>query len=256
MRKITGIFLILVMLLPCISFVGCGAEPNLGIIGYFMKSEYINQLGLENMNPLDVVIDYYGGNYNGALIVMLDAEHHSPEMWTEYIQSENIKITYYDSNRLHAYYNGRFYTITEAFENNIISSKDLRSILYHFSHSVGHFRDTCDKYDFSYKFYVWDNFESYESETPRMDIVGIQVDTALTKHKQSSISSSDLISYLGEDLFEKCVNQFHGDDSYVCLAMKLKNPGYENMQVVFEHLSHIPGVISAGYYYDFYYPFD
>ena len=124
MKKL--ISLLLVIIITCSVLSGCV---------YFdrylkIKKVYLDQFGIKDKNPEDVIIDYDGGTYNGARIVMLDAEWHDPEEWTEIIGE--TKLQYYDSNRLYAYKDGHFITLTQAFENSILKKSDV-----HHAHGVG-----------------------------------------------------------------------------------------------------------------------
>ena len=58
-----------------------------------------------------------------AFILYGDAE----VVWTETI--EDVKFTYYDSGRIYIYYNGLIYTLTEAYEDSVLTLEDLTNLL-------------------------------------------------------------------------------------------------------------------------------
>ena len=42
---------------------------------------------------------------------------------------EDVKFTYYDSGRIYIYYNGLIYTLTEAYEDSVLTLEDLTNLL-------------------------------------------------------------------------------------------------------------------------------
>ena len=71
-------------------------------------------------------VEEYCGNYRGAIVGMIADENieYSDEEWTEYIKPFSIK--YGNSNRLTVLYDGRFYTLTEAYEMGLLTEEELR----------------------------------------------------------------------------------------------------------------------------------
>ena len=110
MKKLISLLLVICILCPLL--VGCGNRDE----DFKMKKAYLRQFEIEGKEPEDVIIDYDGGEYNGTRIVMLDVEWHDPEEWTETV--DGVEIKYYDSNRLYAYKNGKFFTLTDAYDKN------------------------------------------------------------------------------------------------------------------------------------------
>lgn len=147
MKKSLSFILALTMISSCLALAGCNNEEQLG---YFkeqkIKKDYISQFDISDVTANDVVLDYYGGNYNGYEIVMLDTECHDPETRVEQIGDSSI--TYYDSNQLYAWKNGNFYTLDSAYEAAVLTDLELRELVLRFNNEVKHFRDTGDRHDY------------------------------------------------------------------------------------------------------------
>ena len=153
MKRIISLLLIVIM--SCSALVGCdwksifnwGANSNDKVDEDLkMKEAYISQFKIDGVEAKDVVIDYDGGTYNGARVVMLDVEWHDREHWTEII--DEISIQYYDANRILVYKSNEFYTLEEAKDSDILSLEQIVLISNDFQSKVAHYRDTCDKFDF------------------------------------------------------------------------------------------------------------
>ena len=218
-----------------------------------MKKAYLRQFGIKDVEPEDVVIDYDGGMYNGARIVMLDAEWHNPEDWTESIGETNIQ--YYDSNRILVYIFGKFYTLTEAQNQNIIFAFQIKKIANEFNNVTLHFRDTCDKHDFD-EFWYWDNLEmpsAPEGEKPISNMIGVDIDIRVCSTDGVVNKNFNVVEYLGTDIISKmhAVALF---EDFARYYLKIVNDGLENIPQIFEQLKQIPGVLSAGYYWSVYDP--
>ena len=246
MKKL--ISLLLVVILVCSALAGCDwnsifnrNEPTIDE-DTKMKQMYLSQFKIQNLDAEDVVIDYDGGTYNGARIVMLDAEHNDPEEWTETIGDTMIK--YYDSNRLYAYKDDCFMELNESYGNALISKNDLIKIASDFANSTKHFRDTCDKFDFP-EFWIWEPGEEYR-EFVKYDKIDIRIDRDIIFTDKNW--EENLIKYLGEDIIKRVVSEGRVSVDYIGYALELYVPGEENIQYVFERLSKVPGVLSAGYY--------
>ena len=164
MKKITSILLVFAIALSCFAFVGCDTEDKLGFFKERrIKKDYIERFIVRDKNADGIVLDYYGGNYNGCEIVMLDAECHDPETRTEQIGDSTI--TYYDSNQLYAWSDGEFYTLPDALSSNKLSSENVTSIIAEYNANITQFADICDEYDFVYYSFSVELQDSYDEET-------------------------------------------------------------------------------------------
>ena len=249
MKRIISLLLIVIM--SCSALVGCdwksifnwGANSNDKVDEDLkMKEAYISQFKIDGVEAKDVVIDYDGGTYNGARVVMLDAEWHDPAETTESI--DGVSIMYYDSNQLYLYKDGSFKTLDEAYGIELISKDELTKIASDFNNNAKHFRDTCDKFDFP-EFWIWEPDEEY-SEFVKYDKIDIRIDRDIVFTDENR--EENLIKYLGEDIIKRVVSEGRVSEDYVGYALELHVPGEENIQYVFERLSQVPGVLSAGYY--------
>ena len=81
--------------------------------------------GLHPMSSNDKIYTSYIKEFGPATAFILygDAE----VVWTETI--EDVKFTYYDSGRIYIYYNGLIYTLTEAYEDSVLTLEDLTNLL-------------------------------------------------------------------------------------------------------------------------------
>ena len=246
MKKLISLLLVICILCPVL--IGCvnqdqDAEES-------MEQRYLRQFNIEGKEPEDVIIDYDGGTYNGARIVMLDAEMNKPVIWSETIAE--VTIQYYDTNRLYAYKSEKFYTLAEAYANYILYSKDIVSIAEKFNKEVTHFTDTCDKYDFPKGKILelegsdkeWISCHSYE-------YIYIYLDIAVY-----GTGSKDLIEYLGSDsitdigFIELRVNHKEFPDYYpMLLCAVLKEQTKECADCAMEEIVQIPGVIGVSYFH-------
>ena len=255
MKRIISLLLIVIM--SCSALVGCdwksifnwGANSNDKVDEDLkMKEVYISQFKIDGVEAKDVVIDYDGGTYNGARVVMLDAEWHDREHWTEII--DEISIQYYDANRILVYKSNEFYTLEEAKDSDILSLEQIVLISNDFQSKVAHYRDTCDKFDFEeYKFA--DNFNILPGKEPWTNVIYVDLDIRICKDNQG-YESFDVVEYLGSDIIAKVKNTIMRETEFYRFSLYICNEGYENIQYVFDRLSQIPGVLSAGYYYSGY----
>ena len=85
--------------------------------------------GLRPMSSNDKIYTSYTKEFGLATAFILygDAEL----VWDEAI--EDIKFTYYDSGRIYIYYNGLIYTLTEAYEDGVLTLEDLINLLQVYS---------------------------------------------------------------------------------------------------------------------------
>ncbi len=72
-------------------------------------------------------VDFNYGTYNGTQVLMTDVYGaYDDVVWTETIG--NLTFTYSNSNRLYAFNNGIKYTLTEAYENELLTYEILQCI--------------------------------------------------------------------------------------------------------------------------------
>ncbi len=247
-KKILCGSLVLMALVICTALIALISlhydEPRLG---YFkemqIKNDYLEAFDIEGKSAKDVVVDYYAGKYNGCHILMLDTECHDPEEWTE--QIGEVSITYYDSNRLYAYLNGSFYTLLYAYENNLLSQKNVEKIVYRYSKSISQFAFVADKYDFQIEEVVC-NIEEFYKKNNSYDYIEVIVDQKL--------SADDV--YLDKDYFGNNVvyqvtrNRYafldsaYGEEYEGCreYTLHLKYDGKLYTYMAVKQLSGIPGI--------------
>ena len=173
-KKITSVLLILTIILSCFALVGCA-----GKLGYFkekrIKEDYIEFFNITDKTADDVVLDYYAGNYEGYEIVMLDVEWHDPVQWTEVLGE--TEINYKDFNRLYAWSNGEFLSLTDAYNMEKLSAESISDIGEVFNSKVQYFIDTCDIYDFDKSEYS--DIESDWSNNDYNDRLNVMLDMRL-----------------------------------------------------------------------------
>ena len=240
MKKLISLLLVICILCPLL--IGCMWQYD----EIRIKKAYLRQFGIEGKTPEDVIIDYDGGTYNGARIVMLDAEWNDPEEWTETVGG--ITIQYYDSNRLYAYKNGSFLTLIQAHEKGKLSSEDIALIAEKFNKEVTHFRDTCDRFDFNFlRPGEIIEISEYDKEFVEYGSLLVCIDDRLAGDYQS------LIEYLGADMISDLFVQFpyvdlHIEGRYSRYFVRLKYDTKEYTESVMYKISKIPGVASIELY--------
>ena len=150
MNKTTIILLVVAIILTTLMLNGCIYERNLG---YFqeqqIKKDYLEYFSIHDKKIKEVVLDYYGGSYNGYQIVMLDHESHDPEIRT--VNISDSFIVYYDSNQLYAWKDGDFFTLEDAYLSGKFTNAEIAEIATQFNSRVTHFRDVGDVYDYNEK---------------------------------------------------------------------------------------------------------
>ena len=231
MKKFTSILLVFAIISSCFAFMGC-INLNDDIT---MKEAYLRQFGIKDVKAEDVVIDYDAGTYNGARVIMLDAEWHDPEKWVE--QLGGYSITYYDSNRLYVYKNGIFLTLSDAYSRQKISEKEICKIVDKFANDVKYYHNTCDQYDF--------NIELPDEDFSSNDInygINIAFDQelfALTKTYQEK--DNIVLDYVGTNIINKIEGVYEGRFRVVAIRFHHDNPIY--LSYVIELLNQLPGVV-------------
>ena len=260
MKIFTSLLLAIIMLSSCFTFVGCIDLSD----DIKMKEAYLRQFGIKDVKAEDVVIDYDAGTYNGARVVMLDAEwhdtapkkieidgvkytDHNTKEWSEII--DGIEFHYYDTNRLRVYKYGIFFTLKQAKILGLVSDENIENIAIEFEENVNHFRDTCDVFDFPEPFW----FEDYDGITVDEgfydDEIIVEIDSRISRGgtQIDGTSRVDLIEYIGSKQItsmKRTLNYSYSSDYFY---VKLKEGGEENIQMLVEYLSNIPGVLSAAY---------
>ena len=207
-----------------------------------MKEAYLRQFGIKDVKAEDVVIDYDAGTYNGARVVMLDAEWHDPEKWEEKLGS--YSITYYDSNRLYAYKDGVFFTLSEACKNSYLSIDDLSTIAYKYNNDVRMYIDVCDIYDFDKskcEELDWSNNNIYNSVTIWMDIRCVEGIWELQ-------DLTPIIEHLGSDIIDNIEIQSLSSDPFAIFHVKFKFDSKAFLDYAVERLRKVTGVLMVGPY--------
>ena len=250
MKKLTSILLVFAIALSCFVFVGCDTEDKLEFFKERkIKRDYIEQFDIRGKNVGDVVLDYYGGNYNGYEIVMLDTECHDPETRTE--QIGDVSITYYDSNQLYAWGDEGFYSLDSAYKSGVLSEANLNELVSRFNERVTHFRDTGDVHDYEpaiitslpkdyFKNSIYfskyslkvtlDHKASNENIAPSIDFFGSQY---VSKVISSSSNDKHL---LDEDYEQQLLVHLHTENSVINLlyvkSQLEKIPGVKKVELV------------------------
>ena len=239
MKKLTSIILILAILSSCFTFVGCSDNSELT-----MKENYLKQFRIADKNANEVVIDYDGGTYRGARVVMLDAEWHDVEEREEKIF--DININYYDKNSLYAYKFGIFFSIPIARLLGILTDDEIREITEKFNSEVRHFRDTCDIFDFP----PYQPMGEYGDGKIVPDMIAVTIDNrVLISRDFPPKAPFDIIDYLGEDIIESQKEVLWASDKSTSFALVVCEQWRNNIPEVIERISKIPGVLASGYYY-------
>lgn len=243
MKKLASILLVFAIALSCFVFIGCDTEDKLGFFKERkIKKDYIEQFGIQGKNFADVVLDYYGGNYNGYEIVMLDAEWHDPEKWEEKFGS--YSITYYDSNILYAYKNGIFMTLSEACKNSYLSIDDLSTIVDKYNNDVRMYIDICDIYDFDKskcEELDWSNNNIYNSVTIWMDIRSVEGIWELQ-------DLTPIVEYLGDDMIDSIEIESLSYNPFAVFHVKFKWDNKMFFDYAVKRLRKAPAVLMVGPY--------
>lgn len=243
MKKSLSFILALTMISSCLALAGCNNEEQLG---YFkeqrIKKDYISHFDISDVTANDVVLDYYGGNYNGYEIVMLDAECHDPETRVEQIGDSSI--TYYDSNQLYAWKNGIFYSLVDLYASNDFSVDDIKFIISRYSERISQFADISDEYDFNSKEEVLSIFElltSFDYDSIQFDHLVVIVDPKLSL-KDARLQKE----FFGEDLVKNIskIEKIYGYDDCHGYSIVLYQRNLFHMTYAIERIKKIPGVIN------------
>ncbi len=245
MKKLICLLLVICLLCPMLS--GCvNQDADLR-----MKKAYLRQFGIKDVEPEDVVIDYDGGTYNGARIVMLDAEWHDPETKTEYFGKAAFE--YYDGNRLLVYKYGRFFDLYKAFSLSILQEEDYTQIAKEYRTNVKSFMDICDKYDFEScreikigsehidihgkeicNNHLWIVFD--KKVIPELEYPSIKDDLQKIAEYINSFLDTSLV-----DFFSPLVDYGYQSNE-VWLDARINNDNLDNLPNIMDLISTVPGV--------------
>lgn len=244
MKKLISLLVIICILCPLL--VGCGiqdAETR-------MKKRYLRKFKIDGKTPEDVVIDYDGGTYNGARIVMLDAECNDPKEWNELVAG--YEFNYYDSNRLYAYKYGHFFTLEKAYQYSILEESDVREIVKKYSDEVTEYIDICDKYDFDMGAEI--EFGTYHIDISNRIIcnerVWLNIDAKMfSKNSDGNINAQKVTehinSYLGTKIIAGVRIRFGYDYHYKCWVGEFFMKDVvtmDNLYQIMQELSCVPGI--------------
>ena len=257
MKRFTSLLLAIIMLSSCFMFVGC-IDPSDDIK---MKEAYLRQFGIKDVKAEDVVIDYDAGIYNGARVVMLDAEcqnepviekvplwaiyHYEDQEWTETVGES--EFYYYDSNRLRVFKNGIFYTLTQARFLGILSKQDIADIEAKYSTDVTGFLDICDKYDFD-ECEIWLNYDPKDKHF-WADRLVVRIDQRIDPTTES------FMRYIESIIGSGIVKGVIGDSGTSIAApgghtytIFLYDDSVENLPNIVLKLANVPGILCVACY--------
>lgn len=249
MKKLLCIVLTVCLLCPLLS--GCaGQDPETK-----MKKAYLRELYIKDKEPSDVVIDYDGGEYDGARVVMLDACKHEPQEETVALINDTT-ITYYDANRLYVYKYGFLFSLESALERKIISEEDLLDIAANYNASVSSFLDVCDKHDFEIG---KADLSAYDADNVhiRPDAVMIKFDKKILvggKVEEKQLTIDYINSVLGEELVEEIGFHVFEDSETIFRKVFINNDDIEKLPEVMNALAAVPGVLTVSCYNRLIYP--
>ena len=237
MKKLTSIILALAILCSCVTFVACNNHDELT-----MMEKYLEQFNIKDKNADEVVIDYDAGTYHGTRVVMLDAECHRREVWEEKIG--DVTLTYYDSNRLYAWSEGGFITLTDAYASNKLSMKDLERISKKFNKDVRYYIDICDKYDFEKgritNQYEWDGNTIY-------DKLDVWISREFLQDMANMSDWAPIIDHLGNRVIKSVLDmKILSDCLVIFVELRINSKAF--MEKASIQISEVPGVYLVGPY--------
>ena len=247
MKKLVSFLLVLCILCPLLS--GCVWLDE----DTRMKRAYLRQFGIKDKKPEDVIVDYDGGTYNGARIVMLDAEWHDPEE-SVYEIPFMASINYYDSNRLYVYKYGYFFTLKQAYEYSILERSDIEDIAVNYSAEITAFIDVCDKYDFEpcQEIRIGDDHIDHADREICESYLWICFDERATPSMSLPAEPRDVLNkiaeyintYVGCDVISG-ISILYGYEPYAngyVFDIYIKNDSIENLPKIMEQIASVPGV--------------
>ena len=239
MKKLISLLLVICILCPLI--VGCMWQYD----EIRIKKAYLRQFGIEGKTPEDVIIDYDGGTYNGARVVMLDVEWHDPEEWTETVG--DTTITYYDSNRILVYKFGKLYTLKEAKNRLILSKKQIVAIVDKYNATVQSYLDVCDKYDFKNSDECDIEIGEHLDDCTYKLIIGFDVRFYNSLKDDANLGKSIeeyIASYLGQNLckFYRNIGYTKDNKMMVCRFKYSNRQNIDNIPDIIKKISCVPGI--------------
>jgi len=95
--------------------------------GTLIETYWMQNLDAEHVS----VREYYGEYENGVLVAMIDAGDYTANEWSEKIAG--YSFTYGDGNRLTVLYDGKFYTLPEAYEKEYLTKENIGEIFLKYS---------------------------------------------------------------------------------------------------------------------------
>ena len=249
MKKLISLLLVICMLCPM--FVGCANQDE----NYKMKKKYLRQFKIEDKEPEDVIIDYDGGTYNGARIVMLDAEYHAPKE-NSVIIDDDIIINYYDSNKLYVYRRGRFYSFTDAISRSILSREDVQDVALKFNAAVTNYTDTCDKHDFDLC-EVDLRYYNLGDRHLKSNAIMINIDRRIIfggKIDEKQLLVEYINSRFGANVIKEIGFHYIQTSKSLLCKVFIEDVRLENLPQFMKELSRVPGLLWIGCYSRRFYP--
>ena len=95
--------------------------------GTLIETYWMQNLDAEHVS----VREYYGEYENGVLVAMIDAGDYTANEWSEKIAG--YSFAYGDGNRLTVLYDGKFYTLPEAYEKEYLTKENISEIFLKYS---------------------------------------------------------------------------------------------------------------------------
>ena len=96
-----------------------------------IKKTVLENIKDESLSLSDVFIVSYSGTYNDCVIVMTDVRGVDYTTAIETVEIDGVTFTYGSGNKDVAWKDGRFYSLSEAYEKGFISRQDLLAIKYY-----------------------------------------------------------------------------------------------------------------------------
>lgn len=243
MKKLICLFLMVAILSTML--VGC-ADVN---DDTKMKETFLFHFGGNGKNAADVIIEYDGGTYNGARIVMLDYESHEKEEKIVRL-TEDAAIKYYDTNTLYAYKYGIFFSLKAALMFGIITDEDAMDIANKYNEAITCYTDVCDKYDFDS---CTVNLEAYDKK-----IADLQPNAIMIKFDKKVVlggkvdEKEQLIEYINSHFDSAIVTEIglHIEETaeYKLFKVFINNNELENLPTIMSELASVPGLLEISCY--------
>ncbi len=220
-----------------------------------MKKAYLRRFNIQDKMPEDVIIEYDGGTYNGARIVMLDARKHEPQKKAVALTDE-LEITYYDSNRLYVYKYRHLFSLELALKLEFISEEDITDIVNKYNVAVSSFLDVCDKHDFDVG---TADLSIYSADNPHIlpNAVIIQFDKNIIlggKVEEKELTVNYINSVISKKLVEKIGFHILEDKDTITCKVFITNNDIKKLPEIMNILASVPGILNVGCYNRILYP--